>query len=190
EVVMGLAKPVDAIVSHSRNSGVSATNRVDVIGSALGLEQLRSSERRVSDDDISGGPSNRISEFVDEGIRCREVIVQVVERKGFLRDVQFIDRQFSGNHHRDLGQFHGERVDVDAEKLASGHEPEHHLGGVQASRFLSHPLKLYFNSTNTSPCRDMTYVVFPDRRKSLATKNLRRLVPRIGRNSLLGNRLR
>ena len=26
----------------------------------------------------------------------------------------------------------------------------------------------------------MTYVVFPDRRKSLATKNLRRLVPRIG----------
>ena len=51
-------------------------------------------------------------------------------------------------------------------------------------------LKLDFNSTNTSPCRDMTYVVFPDRRKSLATKNLRRLVPRIGRNSLLGNRLR
>ena len=49
---------------------------------------------------------------------------------------------------------------------------------------------LDFNSTNTSPCRDMTYVVFPDRRKSLATKNLRRLVPRIGRNSLLGNRLR
>ena len=51
-------------------------------------------------------------------------------------------------------------------------------------------VKLDFNSTNTSPCRDMTYVVFPDRRKSLATKNLRRLVPRIGRNSLLGNRLR
>ena len=51
-------------------------------------------------------------------------------------------------------------------------------------------LKLDFNSTNTSPCRDMTYVVFPDRRKSLATKNLRRLVPRIGRNSLLGNSLR
>ena len=50
--------------------------------------------------------------------------------------------------------------------------------------------KLDFNSTNTSPCRDMTYVVFPDRRKLLATKNLRRLVPRIGRNSLLGNRLR
>ena len=49
--------------------------------------------------------------------------------------------------------------------------------------------KLDFNSTNTSPCRDMTYVVFPDRRKSLATKNLRRLVPRIWRNSLLGNRL-
>jgi len=51
-------------------------------------------------------------------------------------------------------------------------------------------VRLDFNSTNTSPCRDMTYVVFPDRRKSLATKNLRRLVPRIGRNSLLGNRLR
>ena len=34
-------------------------------------------------------------------------------------------------------------------------------------------VKLDFNSTNTSPCRDMTYVVFPDRRKSLATKNLR-----------------
>ena len=34
-------------------------------------------------------------------------------------------------------------------------------------------LKLDFNSTNTNPCRDMTYVVFPDRRKSLATKNLR-----------------
>ena len=51
-------------------------------------------------------------------------------------------------------------------------------------------LKLDFNSTNTSPCRDMTYVVFPDRRKLLATKNLRHLVPRIGRNSLLGNRLR
>jgi len=57
---------------------------------------------------------------------------------------------------------------------------------VVALRFL----KLDFNSTNTSPCRNMTYVVFPDRRKSLATKNLRRLVPRIGRNSLLGNRLR
>ena len=55
---------------------------------------------------------------------------------------------------------------------------------------LSPSLWLDFNSTNTSPCRNMTYVVFPDRRKSLATKNLRRLVPRIGRNSLLGNRLR
>jgi len=54
----------------------------------------------------------------------------------------------------------------------------------------SQHFRLDFNSTNTSPCRDMTYVVFPDRRKSLATKNLRRLVPRIGRNSLLGNRLR
>jgi len=51
-------------------------------------------------------------------------------------------------------------------------------------------VRLDFNSTNTSPCRDMTYVLFPDRCKSLATKNLRRLVPRIKRNSLLGNRLR
>ena len=138
---MGLAKPVDAIVGHSRNSGVSAAHRVDVIGSALGLEQLRSSERRISDDDIGGRPLNRIPEFVDEGIRCREVIVQVVERKGFLSDVQLIDRQLSGNHHRDLGQLHGERIDVDAEKLAGRHEPEHHLSGVQASGFLSHPLK-------------------------------------------------
>src|SRR5208337_1674128 len=63
----------------------------------------------------------------------------------------------------------------------------HRRGGAQRSLRM---LKLDFNSTNTSPCRDMTYVVFPDRRKSLATKNLRRLVPRIGRNSLLGNRLR
>ena len=76
-----------------------------------------------------------------------------------------------------------------------GHVRFRHLWGKEKrSELLSQAaddsLILDFNSTNTSPCRDMTYVVFPDRRKSLATKNLRRLVPRIGRNSLLGNRLR
>src|SRR3974377_399233 len=68
--------------------------------------------------------------------------------------------------------------------------PSSVVEGMLASIGLLIIAKLDFNSTNTSPCRDMTYVVFPDRRKSLATKNLRRLVPRIGRNSLLGNRLR
>ena len=140
-MVMGLAEPVHAIVGHSRNLGIGPTNSVHVIGSALGLEQLRSSERRIADDDIGGRPLNRISQFIDEGIRGLEVVVQVVQREGFLSDVQFIDRQLPGNHHRDFGQLYGERVDVDAEELASGHEPEHHLGGVQAARFLSHPLE-------------------------------------------------
>ena len=49
-------------------------------------------------------------------------------------------------------------------------------------------LKLDFNSTNTSPCRDMTYVVFPDR-VSACNKELTRRCDGLGVTPA-GNRLR
>ncbi len=68
QVVMGLAEPVHAVVSHARDLGIRPANGVDVVGPALRLEPLGPQERRIADHDIDLGPRRGIASRVDQGI--------------------------------------------------------------------------------------------------------------------------
>ena len=111
---MGFAYPIDAVVGHSRHLGVCLAKCVHVIWAALGLEDLGTQERGVADDHIGLGPLRGAAVRSDEGVGGDEIAVKVIEREGRLGNVQLVDGQFAGDHHGDLGDFDGEREDIEA----------------------------------------------------------------------------
>ena len=58
-----------------------------------------------------------------------KVRVEVVQRQGMFADMQFVNRQFAGDHHRHLGQLDGERIDIHAVEICRGHEAHYPLLG-------------------------------------------------------------
>ena len=85
QVVVGLAEPIDAVVGHAGHFGIGAADGVDVVGAALGLEELGAEERRVADDDVGFRPGRGCAVGVDQGVGGDEVRVEVVQRQGVSR---------------------------------------------------------------------------------------------------------
>ena len=81
----------------------------------------------------------RVAVGVNQGVADAEVGVEVVERQGVFGDVQFVDGQLAGDHHRHLGEFDGEGLDVHAVEVLGGDEAEGALGGV--GRLANSPMR-------------------------------------------------
>ncbi len=120
-------------------SGYARRIGVHVVRPAFGLEPLRAEKRRIADDRVGLWPGRRIARGVDQGIADREIGVQIVQRQRLFGDVQFVDRQFSGDHQRDLGQIDGEGIDVHAEEVRGGDEPEYPLRRIGLRRHFANP---------------------------------------------------
>lgn len=65
-----------------------------------------------------------------EGIDATELGVEVIERERGLGDVQLVDGEFAREHHRDLGEFDGEGVDIEAVKILRGEVGQAHLAAL------------------------------------------------------------
>src|ERR1039458_7488108 len=141
QMIVRLADPIDAVVGHARHFRVSAAQRVYVVRPAFGLEQFRTKERRVADDDVGFGPLGRQAVGGDEGVGSNEVLVKVIQRQGRFGDVQLVDRQFAGDHHGDFGDFDCEGLDVEAVEVLGAEEAQHALAGLGAAGEFLHPLK-------------------------------------------------
>ena len=135
QMVVGATEPIHAIVGHTRHLRVKLAHGIDVIGAALGLEPFRAKERRIADDDVGGGPSGASSIGRNQRVTDDEVGVEVIQRQGIFIDVQLVDGELVRQHHRHLGQFDGEGLDVHAVEIARGDEAEGPLRGVAAGEF-------------------------------------------------------
>ena len=132
---MGAAEPVHAVVGHARHFRVGAAHGLDVIGAEQGFEQLGADEGRVADDDVDFRPAWTRAVSLNQRIADAEVGVEIVERQGVLGDVEFVDGELVGEHHRHLGEFDGKGLNVHAVEVLAGNETERALGGVAAGEF-------------------------------------------------------
>jgi hypothetical protein len=78
----------------------------------------------VADDDIGPGPVRRLAIGREQRISDEGVPIEVVQRQRLLGDVKLVNGQLARDHHGDLGDFDGERVDVQAVEVLGAEETE------------------------------------------------------------------
>jgi hypothetical protein len=135
QVVVGAAEPVHAVVGHARHFRVGTAHALDVVGAKQGLHQLGADEGRVADDDVDFRPRRASAVGLNQRVADAEVGIEIVERQGVFVDVEFVDGKLVGEHHRHLGEFDGEGLDVHAMEVARADEAERPLSGVAAGEF-------------------------------------------------------
>src|ERR1035437_4010608 len=141
QMVMGLAKPINAVVGHAGNFTVGFAELLHIVRTPLWLELLRAKKRRVADNDIGFGPLGGQAVGGDEGVGGNEVLVKVIQRQRRFGDVQFVNRQFAGDHHGDFGDFDGEGLDVKPVEVLGAQEAQYALAGLGAAGGFLHPLQ-------------------------------------------------
>ena len=88
------------------------------------LEQLRAGEWRIADDHVGSRPCDGFAVGVNERVGGDEVGVEVVEGQGAFGDVELVNRQLAGNHHRNFGDLDGQRVDVESVEVLHAEEAD------------------------------------------------------------------